>query len=398
MRPDLAPQSSRPSRERLPDELRAIALLGIVLVNAPFIAVGLDGFTDQNLTGPLDRATTFLSTALAEGKFYILFSFLFGYSANFIVRPGAADGRKRWRRRIAGLALLGLAHAIFFFVGDILLAYAVLGLGLIPLFGRTDRTVLVTGGIVAGIGLLWLGLIALAASSDPEVVAQGGGLVDSYDRAMATGSFWEAAGARLETLPAVLVALGSVQWPLAFASFCVGLVAGRHRFLADPAGKLALFRRMALIGVGIGLPLQLAATALMFGPDGPDGSAASFTGLALVVATAPILSAGYLGALALVSARLPGLLAPLRPAGRASLSIYIGESVVLAAIFCGWGLGLFGELGAFAVAVVAFGTWAALVVLLSLWLKRFRQGPLEAAMARWTGRSDPGRAKTTPVG
>lgn len=389
---DSAPGSKRPPRQSLPDEVRAFALLGIVLVNAPFIAVGLDGFTDENVTNPLDRATTFLSTALAEGKFYILFSFLFGYSANFIVRPGAADGGRRWRRRMAGLALIGLAHAIFFFIGDILLAYAVLGLGLIPLFGRSDRTVLVTGLVIAGIGLLWLGLIALAASSDPEVAGQGGGLVDSYDRAMETGSFLGAAEARLETLPAVLIALGSIQWPLAFASFCVGLVAGRRRLLADPAGKLALFRRMALVGIGVGLPVQLAATALMFGPDGPDGSAASFAGLALVVATAPILSAGYLGALALVSARLPGLLAPLRPAGRASLSIYIGESILLATIFCGWGLGLFGELGAFAVALVAFGTWAALVVLLSLWLRRFRQGPLEALMARWTGRSPTGGA------
>ena len=375
-----------------------MALLGIVLVNAPFIAVGLDGFTDRNLAGPLDRATTFLTTALAEGKFYLLFSFLFGYSANFIVRPGAVDGRKRWRRRMAGLALIGLAHAVFFFVGDILLAYALLGLGLIPLFGRSDRTLLVTGVVVGGIGLLWLGLIALAASSDPEVVGQGGGLVESYDRAMATGTFLGAAEARLETLPAILVALGSIQWPLAFASFCVGLVAGHHRLLADPAEKTNLFRRMALIGIGIGLPVQLAATALMFGPDGPDGSAASFTGLALVVATAPILSAGYLGALALVSARLPRLVAPLRPAGRASLSIYIGESVVLAAVFCGWGLGLFGELGAFEVAVVAFGTWAALVVLLSLWLRRFRQGPLEALMARWTGRTRAGRAGADPAG
>ena len=31
---------------------------------------------------------------------------------------------------------------------------------------------------------------------------------------------WRAAEARLDVLPAVLVALGSIQWPLAFAAFC----------------------------------------------------------------------------------------------------------------------------------------------------------------------------------
>lgn len=382
---------SRP-RQSLPDELRAIALLGIVVVNAPFLAVGLDGFTDQNLGGWLDRLTTFLTTALAEGKFYLLFSFLFGYSATFIVRPGAGErsGRQRWGRRMIALALIGLAHAVFFFVGDILLAYALLGTALLPLFRRTDRTVLTVGAIVAGLGLFWLALIVLAAFSDPAITAQGGDPVETYDQAMATASFLGTAEARLEVLPTVLIALGSVQWPLAFGAFCLGLVAGRHRFLADPANRTPLFRRMALIGIGVGLPIQIAAAALQFGSDGPNGSAASFAGLALVVVTAPILSAGYLGTVALASARRARILAWLRPAGRASLSIYIGESIVLATAFCGWGLGLFGEVNAFAVWAIAVATWAGLVALLTLWLRRFRQAPLEAVMARWTGRAGRG--------
>ena len=189
-----------------------------------------------------------------------LFSFLFGYSANFIVRPGAVDGRRRWSRRLLGLALIGLAHAVFFFVGDILLAYAILGAGLIPLLGRSDRTVLITGAVVAGIGLLWLGLLTLAVLvGDPGITDQGGGPFEAYDRAMATGTFLGAAEARLDVLPAVLVALGSIQWPLAFAAFCAGLVAGRHRLLADPAENLGRFRRMALIGIGVGLPVQDAS-------------------------------------------------------------------------------------------------------------------------------------------
>jgi uncharacterized protein len=308
----------------LPDELRAVALLGIVLVNAPFIAVGLDGFTDQDLSGPLNRLTAFLTTALAEGKFYLLFSFLFGYSANFIVRSGEPGTRRRWRRRLLGLAAIGLAHAIFFFIGDILFAYAVLGAGLIPLFARTDRTVLVTGTVVAALGLAWLGLLVLIASADPAVTAQGSSIVQNYDDAMATGSFLEAAKARLEALPTVLVELGSIQWPLAFFAFCAGLVAGRHRLLADPAEKRRLFRRLALVGLGVGLPVQVAATALWFGADGPDGSVASFAGLALVIATAPILSAGYLGAMALASVSLPRLLG--RPGRRLSPSTSASRS------------------------------------------------------------------------
>ena len=370
------------SRQSLPDELRAIALLGIVVVNAPFIALGLDGFSDANLDNTLDRIVAFTITVLAEGKFYLLFSFLFGYSANFLVRPGAENGRRRWRRRLLILGVIGLAHGIFFFIGDILLAYALLGVGLIPLFGRTDRTVLITGATVAVIGALWVALLVLVTFEDPGAVDSEADLFPGYAPAMADGEFLAAAQARLEALPAVQLVLGSIQWPLAFGAFCVGLVAGRHGFLADPDSNRARFRRIALIGIGFGLPIQIATATLIFSSGGPNQGGASFAGLALAIFTAPILSAGYIGLVALASSRLSSLLGPLRRAGRASLTIYIGGSVVLSAIFCGWGLGLFGDLGAPAITGLAIATWILLVAAMNLWLSRFRQGPLETVVTR----------------
>ncbi|MBU3691382.1 MAG: DUF418 domain-containing protein [Solirubrobacterales bacterium] len=375
---------SKPARQSLPDELRAIALVGIVVVNAPFIALGLDGFSGSNLGDTLDRIVAFTVTVLAEGKFYLLFSFLFGYSANFIVRAGAANGRRRWRRRLLILAAIGLAHAVFFFIGDILMAYALLGVGLIPLFGRTDRTVLITGATVAVIGALWVGLLVVASFEYPESANTGGELFPDYDPAMAEGGFLAAAEARLSALPVVQLILGSIQWPLAFGAFCLGLVAGRRGFLADPIGDRARFRRMALLGVGVGLPIQVGATLLAFSSGGPDQSGPSFAGLAIAIFTAPILSAGYIGLLGLASSRPSSLLKPLRQAGRASLSIYIGESIVLSTIFCGWGLGLFGDLGALAITVLAIATWVLLVIAMNLWLGRFRQGPLETVVTRFS--------------
>jgi uncharacterized protein len=372
-------------RQPFPDQLRALALLGIVVVNAPFLAIGIDGFSEASTSSTLDRIFAFATTAIAEGKFYILFSFLFGYSANFIVGEGDRGSRLRWRRRMVGLAVIGLAHAVFLFVGDILFAYAILGFGLMLLFDRQDRTVLATGAASALLGVFWLGLLVLVAATSPDDLASDPTL-DSLDLALATGSFLEAAEARLEALPLLLLTLGSLQWPLAFASFCVGLVAGRHRFLADLGSRRGTFRRMAYWGLAVGLPVQLAATWLMY----REGVAAStgfesMAGLALILATAPILSAGYVGTLALLSLNRPRFLSPVQGAGRASLTIYIGESFVLATVFCGWGFGLFGRLGAAAVTGVAILTWVALVVAMHFWLGHFRQGPLETLMARWTG-------------
>ena len=381
------PLSTAPApRQAFPDQLRGLALLGIVVVNAPFMAIGIDGYGEEAMSRTVDEVAAFATTALAEGKFYLLFSFLFGYSASFIVGAGAPGSRRRWKRRMLGLGVIGLAHAVFLFIGDILLAYAVLGSGLMLMFNRRDRTVLKTAVISAIVGLVWLSLIVAAAATAPQEFASDPSF-ENLDTAIATGSFLDAASARIEALPLILLALGSLQWPLAFASFCVGLVAGRHRFLAQLEKRRGTWRHMAIWGLAIGVPMQIAATALAYSGSGSLGTDfESMAGLALIVSTAPVLSAGYVGALALISIARPRLLAPLQDPGRASLTIYIGQSLVLSILFCGWGFGLFGDLGAAAVTVVAVLTWVGLAIAMHLWLGRFRQGPLETLMARWTGK------------
>ena len=351
------------------------------------MAIGIDGFSEASISGTIDRVVAFATTAIAEGKFYILFSFLFGYSANFIVQDGNPASRRRWRRRMLGLAVIGLAHAIFLFIGDILFAYAILGMGLMLMFNRQDRTVLFTAAISAAIGIFWLGMLVVLAAVAPEEIGSNPTL-DDLDLALASGSFLGAAEARLEALPLLLLTLGSLQWPMAFASFCVGMVAGRHRFLADPESRRGAWKRMAVWGIAVGLPIQLAATWLAFSEGSSPGTGfESMAGLAVIIATAPILSAGYVGALALLSVSHPRFLGTIQDSGRTSLTVYIGESLVLSALFCGWGFGLFGQLGAAAVTGVAILTWVALVIAVRVWLGHFRQGPLEMLMSRWTGKA-----------
>lgn len=374
------------ARERLPDQLRGLALLGIVVVNAPFLGLSSDGYTAASLDTPLDLAAAMATTFVAEGKFYLLFSFLFGYSTNFIVKGDEPSGRRRYRRRLMGLAVIGLAHAVFLFIGDILLSYAILGSGLLLLTRQPDRTVLRAGMIGAALGAVWLALLTALAFTGEIPLGPDPATLD-LDAALADGSFLATASARLAVLPGTLLVVGSLQWGLAFAAFCVGLVAGRRHLLSDEDAHLSLFRRLALWGLLLGLPLQAVATWLTF-RGGPDGLAdpEAFAGLALGMTTAPILSAGYLGSLALLCQRFPRALAPLQQPGRASLTIYIGESLILCVIFCGWGFGLFGTLGAAAVTAIAVTTWAGLAVTVRLWLGHFPQGPLEALLATWTRR------------
>lgn len=374
---------SSSARQAFPDQLRGLALLGIIVVNAPFLAISSTGYTEASLQGWWNQAAAFAVLTLAQGKFYLLFSFLFGYSALFVLRDGAAPNRRRYRRRLLGLAVLGLAHAVFLFTGDILFSYALLGFGLLLLVRRSDRAVLRTAIIVFALSAVWLALIAALLIAEPPSQQP---TELALDAALADGSFLAAARARLVALPVVLLTIGSLQWGIAFAMFCLGLLAGRRALLADLAASRVLWRRLALWGLLIGFPLQVGAAVLQLAGGGPSTlSTPAVIGLVGGFVTAPLLAAGYLGGLALMSLRAPHVLDVVRDGGRASLTLYLGESIVFCILFCGWGLGLYGRLGAAAVTAIAVAVYLTLEVMIRLWLSRFSQGPFERLLAAWTG-------------
>lgn len=374
-------------REALPDRLRGIALLGIVVVNAAFIGISADGFTQDSVDGAANLVTAFLVIALAEGKFYLLFSFLFGYSAAFILRDNSKPNRRRYLRRLFALLLFGLAHAIFFFVGDILITYSILGLLLLVISRSSDRAL--RRWTIAAISvsvLLILAVTSLAAAFPEESSGLG-----ELNSALATGTFAEATLARLEALPVVYLVVFLLQGPMAFAAFTLGLRASRIRLLANPETNTKLWRRLALWGWGIGLPLQAVAAGLQVSAitSGIQLSPTGAAGLALGFITAPILTAGYIGSLALLIARKPNFLSVMAPAGRMSLTVYIGESALLTLIFAGYGLGYFGQWGALPVVLTSIASWAVLSIFAWLWMKRFTQGPLERVLALITGKKQP---------
>ena len=245
------------TRQEFPDRLRGIALLGIVLVNAPFMGISADGLTAASVSGAANWLSAFLILALAEGKFYLLFSFLFGYSSSFILRDNSVPNRRRYLRRLFALFVFGLIHAIFFFIGDILITYSVLGVLLFAISRSSDRALRWwTRGSIAVAGLFIVAFASLLT-----FIPEGESSMDGLQQALASGTFLEAAGARLAVLPEVLIFLLFVQAPMAFAAFTLGLRASRIRLLANPMEHRTLWKRLMIWGWLIGLPLQLIAAS-----------------------------------------------------------------------------------------------------------------------------------------
>ncbi|WP_437080432.1 DUF418 domain-containing protein [Streptomyces sp. enrichment culture] len=128
-------RSRTPTRLLDVDALRGFALFGILVVNLAYFA---SGYPFHLVADPAhgswrDDSVEFGVRLLFEMKFYLLFSFLFGYSFTLQLAAAGTAGANftaRFVRRVGGLFVLGGLHAVLLFQGDILTTYALLGLGL----------------------------------------------------------------------------------------------------------------------------------------------------------------------------------------------------------------------------------------------------------------------------
>lgn len=131
--PAHSPGAAAPNeRQQMVDALRGFALLGILVVNIASFAstyYGL-GIPDPMALSLADRGASFVRAFVFETKFYLLFSFLFGYSFTLQMRSAERGGKAfvpRMVRRHVGLWVIGVVHAVLLYYGDILTTYAVLG-------------------------------------------------------------------------------------------------------------------------------------------------------------------------------------------------------------------------------------------------------------------------------
>lgn len=322
-----------------------------------------------------------------EAKFFLLFSFLFGYSFTLQISSAERHGARftpRFLRRLAGLFVLGALHAVLLFPGDILTTYAVLGLILLAARRLRPRTAVRTA---VALFVVTASAYALLA---PAVHASGGSGVDP---AAAAGAEQAAAALRggpasvvaahLEQLPDVLALLVFLQAPAALAAFLLGLAAGRWQALGEIARHRRALGRLQRAGFTLGL---LGGLLYAHASLGHPGSAYHVLALGVDVVTAPLLAAAYAATvLRLACGRHGGRLgAVLGPVGSTTLTNYLTQSLVCALLFTGYGAALVGEAPPVGVLAIALLLFSAQVLASRWWLRRYRYGPLEWLLRAWT--------------
>ncbi len=378
-------------RSALLDALRGWALCGILIANMMWF-IGFGAMSDDQrsttLLAKFDDVAEFLIEWLAVGKFYALFSLLFGIGFAIQLRrlEQRGEGAARYLRRLSILFLIGIAHLLLLWFGDILALYALMGAVLL-LFSRTpDRALVIWAVMMWLVPIGWSGAIHFGGfQPDGPFVAAGTAAVTSAGLDLSQGPlpfFREAS--YLETLAvnpgAIFFRIGALVHEMRFTKvlgmFLIGLWIGRRAVYANLDRYRRLLKRTALIGIAVGLPLA-AAKAVLTMTSGDSGPLQFATEVAYVLST-PTLALGYAALFALLWRRgRRGLLEYAAPAGRMALTNYLLQTILQSILFYGWGFGMIGTLGLVFVFPISIALLALQVAYSRWWLARFRFGPVE---------------------
>jgi uncharacterized protein len=283
----------------------------------------------------------------------------------------------------------GFAHLYLIWFGDILGHYALAG-AIAFFFAGLNAVRLFAMGAALLVGtLIWnalplLATIESASSNSPEArafwtaMSKGFGTPPSAyvqaEIAAMKGSWADNIQWRWTHQPGILAffKLGGLETVTAMV---FGMAAYRSGMLTG-AWPRERYRRWAAVCLGIALP----AYALIGLATLQHGFDQRWVYFGSIVGTAPfriVATFGYAALILLLASRAGWLASRLAAVGRAAFTNYLGTSLVVTAVFYGWGLGQFGEWDRAAIYVVPPLVWLLMLAWSKPWLERFRYGPLE---------------------
>jgi uncharacterized protein len=385
--------ASANDRIEVVDVLRAFALFGIMVTHSGMeFLVGPPPYENFGRVHSFDPVVQQVVSLLTTGKFFMIFSFLFGLSFAIQIDNAARKGKAfagRFSWRLTVLFLIGCVHSVFF-SGDILVIYALLGFLLLPLRNVRTRVLLwISAVLVLNIPMLLLGLVFVNAAPSPGPEQQQAAAAASQQFAEMAQRFFEIkSSGTLSELAAIntstmfvmklLYMFGTGRFWITFACFLLGMCAGRVGLFLDTPANRATMRRILVVGGAVAAIGTILVLLFPANPLGPRSTRDVFAGFASSVQNAS-LAAFLIATVSLLYWRAPdrGPLPALSPMGRMGLTTYLMQTVFGLIVFYGIGFGLMGKLGAGLGVLVGFLFCVAQVFFSRAWLSRFTMGPAE---------------------
>ena len=358
------------------DFVRGVAILGILLLNISAFGLPKAAYLNPAWSGSAslsDAWTWALLDLLAQVKFLTLFALLFGAGLQLLLPRG-----KRWiQSRLTLLALLGFIHGLFFWDGDILLAYALVGLVSWRMVREAHhvKSLFNTGVVLYLTGIAVLVLLGMISGTAANRSWAPDAANLQYEQYWKLHGGMEAVSNRADMLSDNLLALGAQYgWQLA-GMMLMGAALMRSGWLKGQFSLRHYRRTGALLvaaGMAVNLPAIFAQWYLAW-----DYRWCAFLLQAPRELSAPLQAIGY-AALAwgywpqLCRFRLVGAIACV---GRMALTNYLLQTLICTTLF--YHLGLFMRFDRLQLLAFVPPIWAVNLLVSSLWLRRFRQGPVE---------------------
>jgi uncharacterized protein len=370
------------------DFLRGLALLGIVLINIRGFASSEIAMVNPTILTESDswgRALWSAITFLAQTKSMNLFAILMGYSYfGFCKRwkECQISAYSRMASRYLVLLVIGLVHLFVFYWGDVLVLYSLGALLLYPLLRARWQINLALSALAyfSAVGIaFWLG-IELSQSPEKlqfitDFVWQPQGAARDYELRTFSAQFIDYLSLRLPYLYRTqLIIYPTLIGPQFVGAFLLGITT---RQIEDENPTLyARLKGFALALLGLGL--ALCAFGLFqneryeWHPEYSLYFGANWNYIGAIFA-----SYGFF--LMIRGSFSPrGAYQSICKAGRLSLTHYLCQSMICAALFYGWGLGYYAQLSYFALTAIALGIWLSQIFLSTLYFRYFELGPFEA--------------------
>lgn len=375
-------------RIEVADVLRGFAVMGIIILHT----IEHYNFYSYPDTSGQCALLNFTDKAIWDGLFftfggkaYAIFALLFGFS--FFIqddnqRLRGKDFRLRFCWRLALLFLLGNINAAFF-TAEVLVLYSIVGFVLVLTCRLSDRAVFILATICLLQPLHWIYLFM--ALADPAFTLPNIPTKELWEATFAAQnqtSFIEMVRVNLTEgqLASLAWAWDNARFFQTAALFMFGMLVGRRGLLAE--AKAGLWCKV--------LGWSLAAFFPLYGLDGmlPDFIASEAARASLVLIVSSLHKCAFM--FVLVSAvillyyrsEFKGILARLAPYGRMSLTNYISQSIIGAAIFYHWGLGL--QAGVTASAAIGIAIFLLQFAFCKWWMGRYAHGPMEYIWKRAT--------------
>lgn len=389
-------------RIHIMDALRGIAILGIFIAN---LGSGFSFYdASLNYSGPyfhpLDKTFQFWQHVLIEGKFYSIFSLLFGWGMAIQLKRSEVKGLtpvKFMRRRLSFMFLLGLAHLLLLWTGDIVAFYALVGFVFLWIRKWSERKLFITAIVMLCLPVLiyflrmtWNVLLAPAGllygtGTTIDSYLTGSKSFDEFLINLKTENYFF----QLKSLVAgVFYRFGDLIFqsrPLkVLGMFILGYLLGRNDRYTQLIANKKLLWTIAGAGLAIGLPANYHLSKLMeTGLYYQLKIEGLYQAIAYALGVAP-LALAYVALFFLFAATVTGkkITAVLQPVGKMAFTNYITHSIVGTLVFYGAGLGLAREVGPVYYTMLALLVFMGQIIVSTVWLIYFTYGPIE-----WVWRS-----------